>query len=350
MRRKKRAVDPGKGLAARAYRAGSRAARRHLIGEAGRVPDVRLINEAWCDYRGSRRSAGRAYRRYLAEMRAFLRGYAARAKIARPDAVLVPTRKTVGAVVTAMNEAATLKNVLRQLSRLPLLESVVIVNGSRDESFAVAKAAGAIVVHDPDPLGHDVGRALGAKLTQAEIVLFLDGDILIRAEQLLPFIDAVHRGTDVALNNITPFLGPVRRWDDVTLMKAFLNGCMDRADLVANSMTAVPHALSRRAIREIGPRDLMVPPCAMAKALLRGLSVSAPASVDVITRNKRRAMNTGKANPVSELIVGDHLEAIHTLEQLRGPRIGFADLLRDRNAAESEEPLSMINMAGGETA
>lgn len=336
MRRVKRRGLLTKGGPARAYRAGRRAALRLKRSPAGsaRPPDARLLNDAWCDFRGERRHGLRPLRQYLAAMNAFLRGVAAQAKTGKPDVVLMPTRKTVGAVVTVMNEAATLAGVLAQLARLPLTETVVIVNGSRDESFSVARNAGVTVVHYPEPLGHDVGRALGAKLTETDIVLFLDGDIPIRAEQLLPFIDAVHRGTDVALNNLTPFLGPMRHWDDVTLMKAFLNHCLDRADLAANSLTAVPHALSRRAIREIGPRDLMVPPCALVKAVLRGLVVRAPASVNVIAANRRRRLNTGRENPVSDLIVGDHLEAIHLLKQLRGPRLGFADGIRNRKAAE----------------
>lgn len=338
MRRMKSGKSPpGRGTAG-AYRAGRRAARQLVKPAAGpgQVPDARAINELWCRHWRNRRLTARSKSAYLANMRAFLRGFSARAKIRMPDLVLLPTAKTVGAVVTAMNEAATLAKVLGQLSRLPLSETIVVVNGSRDDSFAVARSFGVTAVHYPDPLGHDVGRALGAKLTQADIVLFLDGDIPVRAERLLPFIDAVHRGTDVALNNIAPYLGPFRSWDDVTLMKSFLNRCMDRPDLAANSMTAVPHALSRRAIREIGPRFLTVPPVAMVRAHLSGLVISAPASVNVIAANKRRAMNTGQTNPVSDLIVGDHLEAIHVLKQVRGNRIGFADHIRNRHCAGGE--------------
>lgn len=358
MRRMKKAGFPLRAGLAGAYRSGRRAARCLLLPSGGsiRSPDVRSLNDAWCGFWGRRRLTRRTMRAYLANMHAFLRGYAAAAKTGKPGFVLMPTRKAVGAVVTAMNEAATLRSILAQLTRLPLSEMIVIVNGSRDESFSVARAAGATVVHYPDALGHDVGRALGAKMTDADIVLFLDGDILIRAEQLLPFIDAVHRGADVALNDLTPFLGPMRRWDDVTVMKAFLNHCLDRADLAANSLTAVPHALSRRAILEIGTRDLMVPPCALVKAVLRGLKVTAPGSVDVIAANKRRQTNTGKENPVSDLIIGDHLEAIHMLKQFRGPRIGFGDAVRNRRAAEmpgasaGTETAAEAAAAGGEPA
>lgn len=350
MRRNDAAAAKGpKATMMRAYRAGLRAARRwrnmagNPGGEGDGAADPSLLNSAWCDYWGNRRTTigsgrtrGRLKRAYVREMKAFLRGVAVKTKTGPPDRVLLPTRQTVGAVITAMNEAATLAKLLQQLKRLPLAETVVIVNGSRDESFAVARAHGAVAAHYPAPLGHDVGRALGAKLIQTDIVLFLDGDIPIRAERLVPFIDAVHRGTDVALNDITPFLGTVRQWDDVTLVKAFLNRCLDRPDLAANAMTAVPHALSRKAICTIGPRNLTVPPLALVKALAGGLVVAAPAPVNVIAGNKRRAQNTGWENPVSGLIIGDHLEALQALALERGNRIGFADPIRDRLSAGGE--------------
>lgn len=348
MRRNNAAARGSKGTM-RAFHAGLKAVQhwRNMAGPPGggskHPAEPSLLNGAWCGYWGNRRATvgsgrmrGRLRPAYVREMKAFLRGVAHKSKTGPPDLVLLPTRLTVGAVITAMNEAATLAKVLRQLKRLPLAETVVIVNGSRDESFAVAQAHGTVAVHYPEPLGHDVGRALGAKLTQADIVLFLDGDIPIRAERLVPFIEAVHRGTDVALNDITPFLGPVRHWDDVTLVKAFLNRALDRPDLAANAMTAVPHALSRKAICTIGPRDLSVPPVALVKALVSGLAVAAPAPVNVIAGNKRRAMNTGRENPVSGLIVGDHLEALQTLALERGNRIGFGDPIRNRQAAGGE--------------
>lgn len=288
------------------------------------------INRAWYQYWGRRRRKTIDWHRYMILAQQYVRGYKSKAKATLPAEVPVPTAKSVAAVMTVMNEAATLDRLLRQLDRLHLTEKIVVINGSTDGSFAVAKQHGAIVYHDPEPLGHDVGRAIGARLSKADIVLFLDGDIPVVAEQLLPFIDAVNRGADIALNNVKPYMGPIRRWDAVTVMKEFMNRCLGRSDLSANSLTAVPHAISRKALEAIGVKRLSVPPVAQAAAILEGLKVNAPASVNVFARNKVRRSNTGPSNPVSQLIVGDHIEALQMIRESRGTRMGYPDSMRNR--------------------
>ena len=335
--RRTRASRTGQPAVKRAYSAGRLTARKNpLTGGEGMNPLE--LNGSWCSYRLSRPAKVASWRSYFAEMNAFLRGFGRGSGIRAPDRVLMPTTRSVAAVVTAMNEALTLSVLLRQLNRLPLSEVIVVINGSSDDSLNVARSFGATVVHYPDPLGHDVGRAVGARLSKSEMVLFLDGDIPVKAEQLIPFIYAVHRGVDVALNNIKPYLGPIRNWDSVTLIKEFLNRCLDRPDLSANSLTAVPHALSRRALDTIGTRNLTIPPKAQLIAVQSGLRISAPASVNVISKNKHRQHNVGAQNPVSELIMGDHVEALNLLRQSRGRRMGFADVIRKREAAGGMRP------------
>lgn len=260
-------------------------------------------------------------------------GFAGSADDPIAHAVLVPTRKSIGIVLTAMNEEAALPGVLEQAARLPLTEMVVVVNGSTDQTFRKARlGSGGIVVHYPRPLGHDVGRAAGAKLTRSDIVLFLDGDFPIRAEQLVPFIYAVDRGADMALNDLSPFMGDFSRRDPVTIVKEMLNRSLGRGDLGPNSLTAVPHALSRRALSTIGCVNLIVPPKAQALAIQSGLRVETADSVDVITKNRVRDKNSGEDNPVSQLIVGDHLEAFGQLMRTEGPRLRAQDTIRARAA------------------
>jgi len=246
---------------------------------------------------------------------------------------MLPTGQSVAAVITARNERDTLQLLLAQLNRAAFREIIVVVNGSSDDSLFIARNAGATIVHYPEALGHDIGRAVGAKLAKSDMVLFLDGDMPIRAEELSPFIHAIDRGYDIALNNITPFIGPLSNWDHVTLLKEFVNRVMDRQDLSANSLTAVPHAMSRSALYMIGLHELAVPPRAQVIALYRRMSICAPASINVITRNKVRKHNVGTSNPVSELILGDHLEALQLLRSYKGPRMGFHDYIRKRELA-----------------
>jgi glycosyltransferase involved in cell wall biosynthesis len=264
----------------------------------------------------------------------YVRGFFQGKKQHPHDWLMLPTTQTVAVIVTVMNEEGTIGKIMDQLNRLPFDEVFVIVNGSVDQSFQRARGRShAVILSYPDPLGHDVGRALGAKLAQSDILLFLDGDILLSAEAMIPFVGGIECGLDVALNNIAPYMNVFAKRDSVTYMKQFLNASLGRPDLEANSMTAVPHALSRKAVTTLGIPSLIVPPKAQALAVHHGLRIGVSGSVDVINSNKRRKNNTGKSNRVAELIIGDHLEALKLAGELSGNRLAFVDGLRNRAKA-----------------
>lgn len=242
------------------------------------------------------------------------------------------------AVVCASNEEDTLSRVLHELERLPLQEIIVVLNGCQDKSFSAArKHPLATIVHYPAKLGHDVGRSVGAALTHADIVLFTDGDVVIPAEEMAPFMYAVDGGVDVALNELSPYLPLFVHQDEVTRCKSFLNTVLGRGDLGANSLTAVPHALSSRLITDIGADQLMIPPKAQALALSGGYRVDSVHSVDVFSTNRKRPGNTGSGNAVAGMIIGDHEEALFTLMERPGSRlfstpISRKDVAMRRNA------------------
>ncbi|MBD0381612.1 glycosyltransferase family 2 protein [Paenibacillus sedimenti] len=311
------------------HRTGRRFAGDHPLPE-GEQP-ISFINSLWYYYYNSERRSI-PINRYAACAEAFLDGYCAQLGIEKPDGVLIPTLKSMAAVITVFNEEETIGHVLEQLRRLQIQEIIVVINGSTDNSFAVTRQTSpATIVHYPAAIGHDVGRSIGAMLTTADMVLFLDGDIPIKAEQLLPFIQAMDGGADVALNDLTPFIGQFALRDGVTMMKEFLNAIQGRSDLKSNSMTAIPHMLSSNAIERIGAANLIVPPKAQSLAIKLGLRICAPASIDVIKENKVTRLNTGAFNPVSNLILGDHLEAMHTLIKSHSSRLGFVDPIRKRS-------------------
>ncbi|CAH0118457.1 MULTISPECIES: glycosyltransferase [unclassified Paenibacillus] len=252
-----------------------------------------------------------------------------RSSVERPAA----SAATVAAIVSVSNEEESIGKVLGQLTRLALDELIIVMNGCRDRSFPLARSyPQAVILHYPHPIGHDVGRAIGAKAAQSDILLFVDGDFPVPAESLAQFIEAVRRGTDVALNDLSPYLPMFDERDAVTRCKEFLNRCLGRPDLGANSLTAVPHALSRKAVETIGCANLMVPPKAHAIALLQGLKVEASVSVNVFHHNRERKINIGTINPVSQLIVGDHLEAFRQAMDIQGGRLLFPDRFRRRAA------------------
>jgi hypothetical protein len=235
----------------------------------------------------------------------------------------------VSVIVPAMNEAGTIGKVIAGARGVhPRCEVIVVVNGSADNTAEIALSLGAHVIYFKQPLGHDVGRSIGAEAAKGEVLLFIDGDFALSASQLRPFVAAVSQGTDVALND---YSGPVRSEfpHPVVLSKHTLNIMLGRPDLKGCSLTAVPHALSRKAIAVLGSGLLSRPPLAHAQAVLEGLLVKAVHKVPVGRLNAVRPKRAG-TDPLREIILVDHLDAAGLVLQRRGERAGFIDGNRRR--------------------
>jgi hypothetical protein len=329
--KRRRASVPLKGLSRKAYLAG-----RRLSASLPTEERLIYINRHWARWIQPKMKRI-SWPRYWRTVKHYVRGVNSKGPVIRRDTMLIPTSKQVAVIISVMNEEKTLPGLLLQLNRLPIEQKLAVINGSKDNSLQAAKQHKATVIHYADPLGHDVGRAVGAKAVDADILLFLDGDFIVSAESLIPFIAEIETGGDIALNNLNPWLGRFHRWDLVTMWKLFLNIVMGRSDLGSNSMTAVPHALSRKAVELIGYDQLMVPPKAQSVALEQGLVVTAPYAVNVFSKNKKRTQNIGRNNFMSQLISGDHLEALKDLMERRSdPRLNFKDTMRNREAAGRE--------------
>lgn len=234
-------------------------------------------------------------------------------------------------IIPAMNEQRTIAAVVRECSRICRdAEVLVVVNGSTDATASEAKRAGARVIQYAEPLGHDGGRRVGASAARGQILLFTDADIKVPAEQLAPFVQAVLKGVDVALND---YNGPVTRnpVHPVVEAKHMLNSLLSRSDLGGASMTAIPHAISRKALGIIETASLEIPPLAHAKAILGGLRVQAVHHVPVGRLNAVRSKKRSEADPLSQVVLQDHLEAIRWMTDTRGARGGYPDLERVRS-------------------
>ncbi|NMO95228.1 glycosyltransferase family 2 protein [Paenibacillus lemnae] len=228
----------------------------------------------------------------------------------------------VSVIIPAMNESSRIASVIREARAVHHnTEVIVLANGCSDNTAEVAKAAGAITLCFPEPLGHDVGRSIGAREACGNILLFIDGDMVIHARDLRPYVRAVAGGIDVALNDYT---GPIHRKPvhRVILAKYALNAMLGRRDLKGASMTAVPHAISRKALEVIRSEMLSVPPKAQAAAIEAGLTVKAVHKVEVGKLNPRRVRGY---DPLEALVLGDHLEALSWVITQRGLRGGFQD-------------------------
>ncbi|WP_057311570.1 glycosyltransferase family A protein [Paenibacillus sp. Soil766] len=103
----------------------------------------------------------------------------------------------VGAIILASNAEGTIVHVLEPLKRLPLKEIIVIVHGSVDRTLdKVKRHSSAIIIHDPQTIEWDAARALAARISRSDFLLFIEGDEIVNADELLPSINNVALGIE----------------------------------------------------------------------------------------------------------------------------------------------------------
>jgi glycosyltransferase involved in cell wall biosynthesis len=231
-----------------------------------------------------------------------------------------------------MNERKSILRVISECRSVhPDTEVIVVANGSTDGTAELARASGAHVIHYKEPLGHDVGRSIGAIHAKGEILLFTDGDIVISGKELRSFVDVIEAGADIALNK---YCGSVDRprVHSVVLAKYALNALLSKPELKGMSMTAIPHAMSRQAAERIGYEHLTVPPLAQTMAAAHGMNLVPARLVEVGSSNpRRRKRQKHGLDPLEHLILGDHVEAISWLLSQKGPRGSYADESKRRD-------------------
>lgn len=247
-----------------------------------------------------------------------------------PVPIVNSEQPLVSVIVPAMNERRTIAAVIANARQVhPDTEVIVVANGSADGTGEIARRMGARVIAFDRPLGHDVGRSIGARHARGNILLFTDGDIVIPASKLRPFAEAVRQGLDVALNRYNGRT-LTKYPHSVVIAKHALNAIMHRRDLAGSSLTTIPHAVSRRMVEKVGAAALAVPPLALLAAVRHGLSVGRAAYVEVGRSNPARRRGH-REDPLKRLIIGDHLEAVSRLLAEEGPRGGYTDLHRKRD-------------------
>lgn len=85
----------------------------------------------------------------------------------------------VAAIVPAYNEEATLTEVLAVLKATPKIDEILVVSdGSTDRTVDIASSMGLRTIHLRQNQGKGRAMAIGVAHTDAETLLFVDGDIL----------------------------------------------------------------------------------------------------------------------------------------------------------------------------
>jgi glucosyl-3-phosphoglycerate synthase len=95
-----------------------------------------------------------------------------------PDEPATGTPPSVSIIIPVLNEAKTIFRLVGQVLRSPrVVEVIVVDDGSIDGTPEIASRAGARVITST-LLGKGASMEDGLAVATAEIVLFLDGDLL----------------------------------------------------------------------------------------------------------------------------------------------------------------------------
>ena len=92
----------------------------------------------------------------------------------------------VAAIVPAYNEGATLREVLSVLKATPSIGEVLVVSdGSTDDTVEIARSLGLRTIHLRQNQGKGRAMEIGVAHTDAEVLLFVDADILNLTVELI---------------------------------------------------------------------------------------------------------------------------------------------------------------------
>ena len=116
--------------------------------------------------------------------------------------------RKLAAIIPAYNEATIIGTVVRQLVEISddegqaLFEQVIVCdNNSTDQTGAIAREAGALVIRETEQ-GYGAACLAGmAGLDNPDIVVFIDGDGSVRADEVFLLLDTLTQGADLAIGS-----------------------------------------------------------------------------------------------------------------------------------------------------
>jgi glycosyltransferase involved in cell wall biosynthesis len=168
-----------------------------------------------------------------------------------PDAA-APTGPVADLVLPCRDEAPALESLLPQV---PHVFAVIVVdNGSRDGTAAVARRHGALVVQEDVP-GYGAAVHAGLLAATRDHVAFMDGDGSFDPAQLLPLLEDVRSGrADAALGRRRPVRRGVWPWHARLGNALIVAWLRRRLGMVAHDIAPM-RVMGRQALLDLDVRD-----------------------------------------------------------------------------------------------
>ncbi|NLZ38828.1 MAG: glycosyltransferase family 2 protein [Firmicutes bacterium] len=99
---------------------------------------------------------------------------------------------SIAAIIPAFNEEKTIAQTINALKSLRLIDEILVIDdGSTDRTAEKAAAAGASVYKLPQNRGKGTALAMGVRLTEADILCFVDADLGSSAKEFARLIPPV---------------------------------------------------------------------------------------------------------------------------------------------------------------
>lgn len=253
-------------------------------------------------------------------------------RIATVDYSLIFRRnqQELSVILTILPGEELNKELLHHVQGLQPKEVIVVQLGPLDRILLDGIEQDIRFISYPHAQNCFVGRGIGANYATGEILLFLDNHYSITTNDLLPFVSACYGKSDIVLSNSNPFYARKDKFDPVNVAKSFLNHTLQLPHLMFSSLTDTPHAIKKRTADIVGFENLIVPPKAMAMAVVNGLTIGQIRGINHLHKNKVTPMAiNGKL--AKETILGDHIEAFNYLQAAVGNRAYFTDKMRRRD-------------------
>ena len=240
-------------------------------------------------------------------------------------------------VITA--EGKTKRRLRKIIIKLKEMIQEVIVVGYQltEEEIIAAEQLGAKVINYPHSLGLYVSRAIGASHCSGSVILFTDNNLNLSAQDYIPFIDAVEKGSDMALNNMDYLLDIIQPHDSLSIVKLFFNIILKEPRLLNNSLNSIPFAIRRDIIEKVGVKNLAVPPLFLLIAKLNNFTIDTSSTIKIksVYDICPEHINEVDKYKALDIFLGDYLEAIEYFINITDVRGGFTDGDKNRALLES---------------